>query len=255
MKQILKTMTAAAGVCALLGTAAAAQQPDPGQQPGMPGGAQQEPQAQTGTTGAEELSSEGRTFVETAAAENEAEVKLGKLAKDKASHDDVKKFAERMVEDHQKANDRLKDVDIVPQEIFASTEQLKPEKQQIHDRLSQLSGDEFDREYMTHMVEDHEKAVKLFRKQADKTSDRELSQYAERTLPTLENHLEEAKRIHKGLRDTGTRGTTGTTGTTEPEPSGIDQESPEPIGPDDMDDPGHSEPPPPAPTPDPTERP
>jgi len=251
MKRILKTMTAAAGVCALLGAPAAAQQTDPGstQDP-----AQSRPQ--TDTSGSEALSSSGRTFVEKAAAENAAEVKLGKLAKDKASHDDVKKFAERMVEDHQKANDRLKDVDIVPQDVFASAAQPKPEHQEVHDRLSKLSGDEFDREYMQHMVKDHEKAVKLFSKQADETSDRELSQFARRTLPTLENHLEEAKRIHKGLRETGTRGTTGTTGTMEPEPpSGIDEDRPEPIGPDDMDDPGHSEPPPPAPTPDPTERP
>ena len=241
MKRILTTMAAAVGVCALLGSSAAAQQSDT---------ASTQSQSQTG--GSEQsLSSSGRSFVEQAAAENAAEVKLGKLAKDKASNDDVKDFAERMIEDHQKATEQLKRA--VPQQLVASQE-LKPKHQKTYDQLSKLSGEEFDREYIKHMVKDHEKAVKLFRKQANQSSDRELSQFASATLPKLEDHLQEAKQIQSDLRDSGSRGTTGTS---DPGSSDIhDRDPEEALDPgDDIDDPGHSEPPPPAPTPDPTERP
>jgi len=258
MKRILQTMTAAVGTCALLGSPAFAQESYPADSQGQ---SQDESRTEAaGTSGSEAaLSSAGSKFVEQVSAENAAEVKLGTLAQQKASSGDVKEFAGRMVEDHQKADDQLKRT--VPAQSAAAPEDLERKHQKTYDQLSKLSGDEFDREYIKHMVKDHEKAVKMFRKQAERTSDRELSQFAQSTLPTLEEHLEEAKRIQQELRSEtrGTSGAEGTTGTRDGEGSGIDDDGAGTSGTmdpgDDIDQPGHSEPPPPSPMPDPTERP
>src|SRR5262245_34408909 len=55
-----------------------------------------------------QASTSDQQFVKTVAGDNMAEVELGKLAEQKASRDDVKKFAQKMVDDHSKANDELK---------------------------------------------------------------------------------------------------------------------------------------------------
>ncbi len=60
--------------------------------------------------------------------------------------------------------------------------------QAMVDRLSKLSGAEFDRAYMQQQMKDHEKAVELFQKQADKGKDQELKDWASKTLPTLREH-------------------------------------------------------------------
>jgi putative membrane protein len=82
-----------------------------------------------------------------------AEVQLGKLAAEKALSQEVKQFGQRMVDDHGKANDRLKQLATtkgvnLPTELDRST-------QREMDKLAKLSGADFDREYMKHMVSDH----------------------------------------------------------------------------------------------------
>ena len=103
-----------------------------------------------------------RAFVKKAAQGGMAEVELGKLATERASDPDVKKFGERMVNDNTKANDQLKEVAssknvTLPKSLDAKDEATKK-------RLSSLSGAAFDRAYMTDMVTDHTKDVAEFRR-------------------------------------------------------------------------------------------
>ena len=63
-----------------------------------------------------------------------------------------------------------------------------------------MSGKKFDHEYGNFMVKDHEKAVKLFRKEADKGDNGELKQFASKTLPTLEEHLKMARDLKAQTR-------------------------------------------------------
>ena len=153
----------------------------------------------TGTTGTtKEMQQADMQFVKDAAAAGKAEVELGNLGTEKATAPDVKQFAQRMVNDHTKANDQLtqiatgKNIEIAPD--------LPPDAMTVKDRLAGLSGAEFDREFMTHMVADHEKAVELFTNESQSGKDAELKQFAEQTLPTLREHLDEAKRIESGLQ-------------------------------------------------------
>ncbi|MGA8540790.1 MAG: DUF4142 domain-containing protein, partial [Terriglobales bacterium] len=92
------------------------------------------------------LSAADQRFVKGAAEGGMEEVELGRLAELKGSSDDVKKFGQRMVDDHSKANDKLK-------ELAAAKSITLPEKptakqEATKDRLMKLSGAEFDKAYM-----------------------------------------------------------------------------------------------------------
>ena len=82
---------------------------------------------------------------------------------------------------------------------FASTnnvqipDKLEGKQKSTFDRLSKLSGERFDREYMKTMIDDHKTDVDKFKKQADKADNAELKKLAAKALPTLEQHLELAQ--------------------------------------------------------------
>lgn len=121
------------------------------------------------------------------------EVELGQLATEKASSQAVKDFGRRMVEDHGKANQQLKQ--IASQKGISLPRMLPTDMRQEREKMATLTGAEFDRMYMSHMVKDHEKDVKEFEKQAQKGTDPALRAFAEQTLPTLRQHLELAKSV------------------------------------------------------------
>lgn len=139
-----------------------------------------------------------RRFVEKAAMGGMAEVQLGQLAQQKAQDEQVKQFAQRMVADHGKANDELKQI------AGAKGVQIPAELDRDHrkdmDKLQKHSGADFDREYMKHMVDDQKKDVSEFRKQAKSGKDPELKAYAAKTLPTLEEHLKMAQSTYDGVK-------------------------------------------------------
>ena len=122
-----------------------------------------------------------------------AEVKLGELAQEKAGSEAVKSFGQRMVNDHSKAGEKLK-ATAQSENINLPTEP-KPADQAAYDRLSKLSGTEFDRAYMQMMVKDHEEDVAEFKTEANSGSNQALKDFAAQILPTLEDHLKEARKV------------------------------------------------------------
>jgi putative membrane protein len=132
-------------------------------------------------------------FVTNVAMDGMAEVELGRLAAQKAKNPDVKRFAQRMVTDHSKANAELKQLAsklgiTIP---AAATDAQKAE----HDRLAKLSGAEFDREYMSLMTAGHDKAVSAFEDEAANGSVTDIKQWSAKILPTLKEHQALAKDI------------------------------------------------------------
>ncbi len=154
-------------------------------------------------------------FILEAAMGGMAEVELGQLAATKAQSDQVKQFAQRMVTDHGKANDELKQM-AQTKNIMLPTDSGAHHKA-IKDRLAKLSGAAFDRAYMQEMVTDHRKDVNAFRKESQSGRDAEVKAWAAKTLPTLEEHLKMAETAsHAAVGTSGTktdpgtdRGTTG----------------------------------------------
>ena len=148
----------------------------------------------TGTTAqAGQLAEADQTFVEKAAQDSIAEIDLGELAKERAESEEVKQFAQRMIDDHGKANEQLEEIAkskgaVIPTEAGEEHSKLRAE-------LGELEGEAFDQKYMAAMAEDHQKAVDLFQKQAEEGQDPELKSFAEQTLPTLKEHLSMAQEM------------------------------------------------------------
>ncbi|HZS44585.1 MAG TPA: DUF4142 domain-containing protein [Blastocatellia bacterium] len=136
-------------------------------------------------------------FVEDAAKGGMAEVQLGQLAVQKASSPDVKNFGQRMIDDHSKANNELKD--LASRKSMTIPTAVDPKDKATMDRLSKLSGKAFDRAYMDDMVKDHEKDVAEFRNEASNGKDADIKSWASKTLPTLEDHLKMAKTTYAKL--------------------------------------------------------
>jgi putative membrane protein len=134
-----------------------------------------------------------RQFIKKAAQGGLAEVQLGQLATEKADSPDVKQFGQKMVDDHGKANDQLKQVAsnkgvTIPDKLSAKDAATKA-------RLEKLSGKAFDRAYMRDMVMDHTKDVSEFRTESKSAKDPDVKNFASETLPTLKDHLKQAKSI------------------------------------------------------------
>jgi putative membrane protein len=141
------------------------------------------------------LSKSEASFVTEAAGGNLAEIKLGELAAQKGTDPKVKDFGNQMVNDHTKANNDLKPIanaggvqwpDSPPQDAQAT-----------YEKLSKLSGDQFDRQFMAVMVKDHQKVAHLYEQTLGKTTDKQLKTYIRNTLPTVRNHLQHAESIEK----------------------------------------------------------
>lgn len=137
------------------------------------------------------LSPQDQKFLKDAAQGGMAEVMLGEMASKKATEDSVKQFGQMMVKDHTKANKQLKE--LATEKGFRLPADVGPEHKALAARLEKLSGSEFDRTYMKEMVEDHEKDVKEFQKEADSGRDADVKKWAGKTVPTLEMHLKMAK--------------------------------------------------------------
>jgi putative membrane protein len=191
-------------------------------------------------------------FIKKAAIANMAEIQLGQLASTKAESPEVKQFAQKMVDEHTKALDELKQAASGSGATLPT--ELDKKHQKLHDKLSKLSGAEFDREYMEAMVDGHKDVAKLLEKRAKSGAERQsastatsntgsstptttgtsgttasasaeaggdVSAWASKTLPDVQSHLQEAQQIERSLKsaqknennNNGNNGGTGTTGT------------------------------------------
>jgi putative membrane protein len=160
-----------------------------------------QPEKKAATSADTAVAAKDKAFAKDAALGGMAEVELGTLAKEKASSPDVKKFGERMVTDHTKANDELKKW--ATEKNLTLPSELDAKDKATHDRLAKLSGDAFDKAYMADMVSDHVKDVSEFKKQSTGAKDPDLKAFVTKTLPTLEDHLKEARDVKAKLGATG----------------------------------------------------
>ena len=145
-----------------------------------------------------QLTSKDYSFVTDATRGGMEEVQLGELAKQKAGSPAVREFGQRMVNDHQKANDDLKQI-VQKKGALISTSLSHHETSRL-EHLQKLSGADFDKAYISDMVSDHKKDVKEFEKATKNLSDPELKAFAEKTLPTLQEHLTQAQNLEAQLK-------------------------------------------------------
>jgi putative membrane protein len=133
------------------------------------------------------------TFMQEASMSNLAEIEHARLAAQNASSDDVKKFGERMAADHTKANETLKTM-AAEKKVTLPTE-LDQKHQAMQDKLAKMKANAFDKAYMAHMVTSHEQAVGRYKRESQNGKDPDVKAFAERTLPTVEEHLKMAREV------------------------------------------------------------
>ncbi len=139
------------------------------------------------------LDSEDTDFLKKVAKGGNAEIELGHLANQKATNPAVKHFAQRMIQDHSKAGQKLATL------ASSKSVDLPNGKGLMNDalylKLKALSGKDFDQAYMNAMVDDHKEDVSDFEKEASSAQDPAVKDFAAKTLPTLKSHLAMAEKI------------------------------------------------------------
>jgi putative membrane protein len=128
-----------------------------------------------------------KMFVRNAVQGGLAEIELGKLAAGKGASDDVKVFGQKMVEDHGKLNEEMSQL---ADSIGARMpKKVTKEQQVLYDKLNALSGEEFDKEYITCMMRDHHADLREFRMEASSTNDPDLQEAVDKAAQVIREHM------------------------------------------------------------------
>lgn len=136
-------------------------------------------------------------FVQEAASGGMMEVQLGRLATERAQDERVRQFGQRMVQDHTQANNDL--MQAASRMNMVTPTAMMPMHQEHYDRLSRLSGRDFDRAYIRMMIDDHAQDVRNFEQQARNGDNADVRDFANRTLPTLREHLQMVRDIARDM--------------------------------------------------------
>lgn len=146
----------------------------------------------------EKLDGKDRDFLENAAQAGHLEVEGSKLALEKSRSAEVKAFAQKMIEDHGKAGQKLAELS-KKKGYDAPTEPSLMQQAKL--KTLGLRDDGFDKAYAEGIgVSAHEDAVKLFQEASNQAEDPEIKQFATETLPTLEQHLQMAKSLEQNVK-------------------------------------------------------
>jgi putative membrane protein len=137
-------------------------------------------------------------FVITAMNGGTAEVLLGRLAIKNGKSKEVKNFGAMMVKDHSKANYKL--LKLIKDKNITLPSLPDEQERALIDKLSQKSGSDFDRAYVNLMMDDHKEDVKEFTLETKQLQDPDLKNFAIKTLPILQNHLDEINAIHDSMK-------------------------------------------------------
>lgn len=181
---------------ALVFSMAAGCDPQPGDAGGTADGApivKSEPAQAPSDRGDQVVTGGDLAFMNDAAPGGMAEIELGRLAATQASNEEVKRFAERVIADHSKAGEALKQ--LAEKKKVMLPQEVNPTHKETMAKLSKLKGAAFDRAYVQAMVQNHEKDVTAFESVAQGAVDADVKAFATTTLPTLKAHLQTIRDI------------------------------------------------------------
>jgi putative membrane protein len=134
-----------------------------------------------------------KDFLLKAAPQCHALVQYAELAEKRSTNEAVKTFARKIVQEHKKLHEEVaraaKDQKLA---IASGTERATRDEL---DRLGKLTGAAFDREFLNQVIQGHEKAIQICEAQAARGSDARIQRFAKDALPTLKEHLKEARKL------------------------------------------------------------
>jgi putative membrane protein len=185
----------------------------------------QQPGAATNTASridpTKSLSSNEVRFVEQALFDGRAEVEIGNMALRQSSNDQVKEFAQRLINDHTSADKKLEQIakEYGVSEITApsktgpayrssqertsmnktgidpKTNQPAPGPRAASDPLANMTGKDFDRAFAQQMIRDHQQTITDFEAARSTVMNADLKAFITETLPTLQEHLQHAREL------------------------------------------------------------
>jgi len=136
---------------------------------------------------------DSKQFAMKAAEGGMLEVKLAQLAQQKAQSAEVKQLAQTIEQDHTQANQQL--MQVAKQKNIDLPADLKGECQETYQAFQQLQGKDFDNAFLLHNVKDHLKDIMMFQKEAQSGTDQEIRQWAQQTLPKLQQHAQHLRSV------------------------------------------------------------
>lgn len=135
----------------------------------------------------------GDRFIKEAIQGNLEEVKIGQLAQEKGSSREVKDFGAALAKDHQAANENAtqaaQEMNVTP------PNKPGPKQQAVYQKLSALSGEQFDHQFIKSMVKDHKEDIAKYQQEAKRSGP--AADYAKQTLPKLREHLKMAEDLQR----------------------------------------------------------
>jgi putative membrane protein len=145
-----------------------------------------------GTTGP---SATDRMFVKSAMQGSVAEVQLGQLTLQKSNNDQVKQFAQHMIDDHTKLNEQMKPV---AQQLGVDVPtQVSKKDSKVINKLQALSGPAYDQAYIKDMVKDHKDDLSEFQAEASSGQDQTVKDAAAQGSKVIAQHLQMAQQLAK----------------------------------------------------------
>jgi putative membrane protein len=152
------------------------------------------------TAGAVQAAVSSADFVAKASEGNHFEIASSQIALQKSQNDNVKQFAQQMIDDHSHANTELEKALDASHADADMANGLDSSDQKIIDKLNKVEpGSDFDKQYVKAQLKAHKNAVKLFADYAKHGDDSALKSFAVATLPTLQAHLSHAKQLKSEL--------------------------------------------------------
>lgn len=151
------------------------------------------PSAQTG-----KLNTADQRFMTEAIQGDRSEIKMGELAQQRGQSDAAKQFGRMLQQDHSQHLDKAKT--LAQQSGMVPPSEPDAMQKAMYDRLSKLSGSQFDRQFAQAMVSDHKEDLTKYKKEA--RSKGPVGDFAQQTIPTLEKHLKTAEDLarHRSSR-------------------------------------------------------
>ena len=130
-------------------------------------------------------------FLMKAAELNLEEIQLGQLAQTKSANPDVQALGKMMVDGHSKAMSDL--TALAGRKSIAIPTSPTKDVQDLYQRMSEKTGNDFDKDFCDKMVSGHKDAIDKFENAANNSQDAEIKAWASSMLPDLRTHLEHAQ--------------------------------------------------------------
>ena len=137
------------------------------------------------------------TFVQKASEGNLGEIEISKMVAKQTTNAKVREFANKLAEGHTKANQELSG--IANKLNITVANEISKHCREMKEKLSKSSGADLDREFIAAQVKGHEEALQMYKDQAKNGQNADLKAFANKVVPTIEEHLRQARDLSKTL--------------------------------------------------------